>query len=386
MISAAPGDDTSGLRVEILTTPEQLEPLAERWSAMLRASVDHDALFFQSYPWVHHVAVLRQQHNKPNFRQHVAAVWRGEDLLCVWPLGLFYGNGAWLARSLDDPFGQFAGAVFAAGAPVNACIAATLRDLRTVSHAIQMEAVVDGSALHAALTKCGAQKAATSHAVVVDLRPHSTIQAFAQTINAKTRKNMRNLTNRLRRAHNVEHIVTVDTATMEPLLNLTFAARAEWLRRYGRTSAAFRDPNFRAVVSRLTQSKDMELIGFQLQAGDVSISSQWGFVHHNRYYAYMSAMNEEFAEFSPGRLHLGMVIEFCFEHGIKVIELMPPPADYKLAWSETTKALHTLALPLSLRGRAALGVANFVMPTLRRFSRKLPEGLRRGIVRRLNRN
>jgi len=353
---------------------------------MLRAGVDHDALFFQSFPWVHRVAVMRRQYSKSKFRQHVAAVWRGNDLLCIWPLGLFYGNGAWLARSLDDPFGQFAGAVFAVGAPINACVAAVLSDLRTVADAIQLEAVVEGSALSAALAKCGAKTAATSQAVVVDLRPYPTLQAFAQTVNAKTRKNMRNLTNRLRRAHNIEHIVTKDAAALEPMLNATFAARVEWLRRYGRTSAAFRDPDFRTLVSGLAQPKDLKLLGFRLQAGDVPICLQWGFIHQDRYYAYMSAMNEDFAEFSPGRLHLGMVIDFCFAHEIRVVELMPPPADYKLAWSETTKALHTLALPLTLKGRAALGVANFVMPALRRFSRALPEGVRRGIVRRLNRN
>ena len=386
MSSAAPGDDTSGLRVQILTTPEQLEPLAERWSAMLRASIDHDALFFQSYPWIHHVAVMRQQHNADNFRQHVATVWRGKDLVCIWALGLFYSNGAWLARSLDDPFGQFAGAVFAADAPVNACIAAVLSNLKTVADAIQLEGVVDGSALSTALTKCGAQKASASQAVIVDLRPYPTIQAYSQTVNAKTRKNIRNLTNRLRRTHDIDHVVTTEALASEPLLIATFDARVDWLSRYGRTSAAFQDPNFRTLVSGLAHSTDLKLLGFRLQAGDVTISSQWGFVHQERYYAYMSAMNEDFAEFSPGRMHLGMVIDFCFGYDLRVIELMPPPAEYKLAWSETTKTLNTLALPLSLRGRTALAFANVIMPALRRFSRTLPEGLRRGIVRRLNRN
>jgi CelD/BcsL family acetyltransferase involved in cellulose biosynthesis len=353
---------------------------------MLRADADHDAPFFQSPAWVQHIALSRRRQGNAAFRQHVATVWRGEDLLCIWPLGLFHENRACLARSIDDPFGQFAGVVFAAEAPTDACVAAVLWDLKAVADAIQLEAVVEGSALHAALTNHGAQSAATSYAVVVDLRPYPTIQAFAQTVNAKTRKNMRNLTNRLRRAHAVEHVVTVDTAAMEPLLTSTFASRTEWLHRYGRTSAAFRDRDFRALVSGLAGSKEIELLGFQLLAGEIPIASQWGFLHDNRYYAYMSAMNEDFAAFSPGRLHLGMVIEFCYEHGIKVIELMPPPADYKLAWSGKTKALHTLALPLTLRGRAALGFANIVMPALRRLSRKLPEGLRRGIVRRLNRN
>jgi CelD/BcsL family acetyltransferase involved in cellulose biosynthesis len=379
-----PGSD--GLRVEILTALEELPPLAERWSSLSQRAVDHEAGFFQSYPWIYHVARIRASHPPSAYRQHVAAVWQGEDLVCVWPLALFREQGAWIARSLDDPFGQFAGAVFASAADAAACVAAVLENLRRVADGLQLEAVIAGSALHGALAKAGIVELEGQKAVVVDLRPFATIKDFAATVNAKTRKNMRNLNNRLRRLHQVEHVVRLENEAMEPLIGETFDRRTAWLHENGRTSPAFRDGDYRRVATELARQSGVKLIGFSLQTDEITVSSQWGFLFAQRYYAYLSAMNQEFFEFSPGRLHLGMIIEFCYEHGIKALELMPPPADYKLAWSEEVRTLGTFAAPFSFKGRIVLGVANNFMPAVRRLSRKLPEGLRKRVVRGLNRN
>jgi CelD/BcsL family acetyltransferase involved in cellulose biosynthesis len=299
---------------------------------------------------------------------------------------LFREQGAWIARSLDDPFGQFAGAVFASEADGAICVAAVLESLRSVADGVQLEAVIAGSILHRALVKAGVGSREGQQAVVVDLRPFATIKDFAATVNAKTRKNMRNLTNRLRRLHQVEHVVRLENEVMGPLINETFDGRVAWLRENGRTSPAFRDGDYRRVVTELARQSGVKLLGFSLEAGGVTISSQWGFLYAQRYYAYLSAMNQDFFEFSPGRLHLGTIIEYCYEHGIDVLELMPPPSDYKLAWSEEVRTLETFAAPFTLKGRFALSVANDLMPAARRLSRKLPESLRKRIVRGLNRS
>lgn len=384
MIAEAVTHRDLAFRVEFLHAPTEIYALAARWTALERLNVDHDAPFFQSHAWISHLAAART--GDEGYRQFVAAVWRGGEIRCVWPLALFRRQGAWIAASLDAPYGQFAGALFAAKHDAPQCIAAVIEALRTTADGLQIEAVTRGSVLHAALTARGAATVETAQAVIVDLRPFASIKEFAQTVNAKTRKNMRNLTNRLNRAHRIEHVVTFVAEATTPILRQTYDARVAWLHKNGRTSAAFRDHGFRPAVEGLTKAPGLELLGLSLQAGETIVASQWGFAHGGRYYAYMSAMNDAFHEFSPGRLHLGMVIEFCFEHGLKVLELMPPAADYKLAWSEKTKDLDTLLLHFTLKGRAVLGFANVVMPAARRLSRSLPEGLRRRLVRRLNRD
>jgi CelD/BcsL family acetyltransferase involved in cellulose biosynthesis len=373
------------LRVEFKTDISQLPPLAQKWEELCGRQSDHDAPFFQSFAWVRHVAGIRTRGAADRYRPLVATVWRGGDLIGIWPLALRRSAGAWIARNSDDPFGQLAGVLFSDTTDVTPGVSAILTELRRQADGLHIEAVIVGSPLHAALVSCGAKASARQQAVFVDLRPYSSFKDFAQNVNSKTRKNLRNLGNRLRRAHEVEHTIATDPARLQPLLRETFEARVRWMQTNGRTSPAFRDKDFRTIVNELGDTEDIDLIAFSLTSNEASISTQWGFVYDRRYYAYMSAMNTDYDEFSPGRMHLGMVIESCFERGMKVLELMPPPSSYKLEWCGQIKDLETMILSFSIRGRLMSQLANAMIPAARRLSRALPESLRKSLVARFNR-
>ena len=85
----------------------------------------------------------------------------------------------------------------------------------------------------------------------------------------------------------------------------------------------------------LTEANGIHLLGFSFASKESALSTQWGFTYLGRYYAYMSGKNSRFDEFSPGRLHLGMVIEACKNRGIDILELMAPASEYKLTWANT---------------------------------------------------
>ena len=57
---------------------------------------------------------------------------------------------------------------------------------------------------------------------------------------------------------------------------------------------------------------------------------------------------------------------------------------YKLEWKGGTKRLETLSLPLNYKGWFAMNTVDWVIASSRRWSRALPESLRRSLVRRLN--
>jgi hypothetical protein len=102
----------SELRIEFVTDLAQLEALAGPWETLNARLADHDAPFFQSFAWSIHVARVRSSRSADRYRVCVAKVLRGARLVGLWPLSLQRHGRAWLARSLDDPFGQFAGTVF----------------------------------------------------------------------------------------------------------------------------------------------------------------------------------------------------------------------------------------------------------------------------------
>jgi CelD/BcsL family acetyltransferase involved in cellulose biosynthesis len=381
-VTAAPGN--SKLRVEFVMDIERLPALAAKWEA-LNIGRDHDAPFFQSYVWNMLVARVRTAARGKRFKLLVATVWEAEELVGLWPLSLQRTNGVWVACSLDDPFGQFAGVAFAREDQIAPGVAAIIAALRGLADALQIEAVVVGSHLHASLQRHGAEATGYQDSVVADLRPYPSFEAFTKSVNSKTRMNLRNRRNKLDALHRIEHVVAERRETLDPLLRQTFESRVSWLHRNGRTSPAFRAPEFRTLVAQLPYTDGIGLVGFAFNADATCMSSHFGFEYRGRYYAYMSAMDPAFEQYSPGRIHLGLLIESCYARGLEGVELMPPAIRYKLEWSDNTKRIETMSLPFTTKGRLALNVVGWLIPKIRSLSRLLPERLRKTLVGRINR-
>jgi CelD/BcsL family acetyltransferase involved in cellulose biosynthesis len=374
--------------VHFITQLAEMEPLAQQWEILNETASDHDAPFFQSYAWNRHIARIRLERSPDRFKLLIAVIRSGGDLIGIWPLSLQLSSGAWIARSLDDPFGQFAGVVFRRTDDVTPGIAAVVNMLRVrkLADGLRIEGLLVGSALHSALIAAGAATSEANQAVYVDLRPHATVADFRQSINKKTRKNLRNLRNRFERAHRLTELVIDDRSQLEPVLAETLAARQRWMDDYGHTSPAFRNSDFKPAITSLATAMSINLLGFCLVTDEGVASAQWGFVYLGRYYAYLSGKNPDYNEFSPGRLHLGLVIEACMARGIKFLELMAPASDYKLDWTNRTKRLDTAVIPMTIRGRITISLQKlWTTPWVRDLSHTLPEPIRKALVRKLNR-
>lgn len=362
--------------------------LEKPWNDLL-VSKD-EPLFFQSPAWLRHVAATKAAGADGSWRMCIASTWRGDRLTAIWPLSLQREGLCWIARSLDDPFGQFAGCVAADDEDPDHVIGAIARAIKAEGRAagLMIERVMEGTVLHQGLLSRGARATYSDRAAVLDLRPFDTYQDYLKTRKAKTRKNLRNALNRLQRDHDVEHEIVTDAEAVQAIMDQAFEARLDWMQEQAKTSPAFRDPLFRRLIDGLTASGlKGELIAFQLKAKDVPISVQWGFVHGGRYYAFISARNQDFDAYSPGRLHLGMVLEACFERGIDVVELMAPASDYKMNWTDETRRIDDLGLPLTAAGYLYLELWRRHGRTMvRRLYHGLPDGLRRHVADMTNRN
>lgn len=377
---------SSVLQVRFVDDLASLAALAAPWEDLNTRGSDHDAPFFQSHPWIMHVARTRLARSPSRFRLRVAALWRGSRLVGVWPLALQKTWGIWIATSLDDPYGQFAGAAFIDAATLAEGIPTVIDALRAdgAVSGMRIEAVVAGP-LHDALTAAGANRAVTGEAVCVDLHTYPSYADYAATVTSKTRKNLRNLLSRLRREAVIEQRVFEGGPALADLPLRCFDQRLDWMRRSGHTSAAFADGDFRPLVEGITSVRGLNLIGFAMLRDGQPIASQWGFLHGKRYYAYLSSRDQRFDAFSAGRIHLGHVIEVCKARGIEVLELMPPPADYKMTWANRTKPMVRFTKTFTLPGWLWIDLLHgMLLPLARRVAHRLPPDLRRRLVGRMN--
>ena len=292
---------------------DEIAGLREGWSE-LAASSDQP-LFFQSPAWLDEVAKTRRRRGSDHWRMCIVTASRGERLVAIWPLSLQREGLCWIARCLDDPFGQFAGLVIAADDDADQTIHAMIDALKTEAGAagLMIERLAEGTALYRSLTAKGAKNVFSDQSVHLDFRPFDDFQSYLKTRRSKTRKNLRNARNRLVRDHGAVHEVVTGAEEMRAVMAEAFEARLDWMQDQAKTAPAFRDPDFRALLDGLTEGEVQDhLIGFRLRAGDTPVSVQWGFVYGGRYYAFISARNPAFDAYSAGRVHLGMVLEGLF--------------------------------------------------------------------------
>ena len=113
-------------------------------------------------------------------------------------------------------------------------------------------------------------------------------------------------------------------------------------------------------------------------AAEIDLSVHWGFVHQNRYYAFMAAKNPSYDEFSPGRLHLEDVVGACAERGIATVDLLAPAMPYNSTWASTSVQVDSYGLALSARGRLMIdGWHGGLRPLLKAGLLSLPPVARR---------
>ena len=374
------------MRVRLVTDVHAIDQLRAGWQVLERAPTDHGAPFFQSYAWCRHVARLRLASSPRRFRVLIATVYDGDDLIGLWPLSLHRQTGLWVARALDYPFGQLGGFLCRHAEFIEPAMRAVLVAIRRArgADALGIDGVIEGSPLHCALISTGATTVGSNDIVQVDMRGHATFQDYQLTLNTKTRKNLRNAMNRLTRLGGVDHRVVREGAELVALVGTTFDGRLEWLRHHGKSATAFRDPDFRLLVDGVCEAAGLDQLGFALDLDGKRIASQWGFVHNDRYYAYISTRDEAFDQYSPGRLHLGLVIEACKKQGLDVLELMAPATRYKLMWSDRVTNVHDLWLPLTARATVTMGVLDTLTPAARSIVRALPLRLRSRLADKVN--
>jgi CelD/BcsL family acetyltransferase involved in cellulose biosynthesis len=372
-------------RVARLTSLDALEALAPEWTA-LEARTKR-ATFFQSAAWS--LAACRPLAGQTEITDVlVFAVYRGLDLVAVAPFKIISRGPVRLAVDLTDPFGQYGDVLIADGVDALTVMTHVIEALRNTANldGLLMRRVRADSPARHVVDLGGFKASAADAAPYVDLRPHATFDSYYSGVNAKTRKNLRNLRNRMARGAPVTHRV-VDNDDIANVIAESFEGRLRWLEQQGLPSTAFDDPVFRAFVERigeLGRRGELTLLAMGLYCGDVPVSLQWGFVHGGRYYAYIAARNPDFDAYSPGRIHLEEVIRTCHARGIEVCDFLAPGARYKFTWTDDATEVLDIAVPFSFKGRLLLDLWNRRLRVMAKaVYARLPPSLRQIAMRLL---
>ncbi len=374
-----------GAGIAVATDRKAFAALGREWR-QLDGTATNPSLF-QSFAWC---STVFDHHERtgPHFEPLVVSLRERGKLVGLLPLQLKRLGPVRFATGFGEPYQQYTDVLLTPDAPTDAAARLLEAACRLPNcDGLHLLKVRDDSALAPLLAARNAIRGNEDAAPFVDLAPFPDFKAYHATVNAKTRKNMRNARNRLSRGGTLSHRVLSEPTEIAALVERAHSGRERWLEAQGLTSRAFRDPTFADFTRAIAEPGDeiaISVMAMSLMLDETPIADQWGFVFNGRYYAYVATWAPEFEEASPGKLHLEEVIRTCKARGCTVADFLMPAARYKFTWASEAMPVADYALPLSLSGRLALSTwAARVRPFLKRTALKLPTGLRSRAARLL---
>lgn len=365
------------LRMNVVRTREAFDTMAHQWAG-LETQVD-GAVLFQGSGWARAIFDFEAARGNKDFDPVVVTLTDGQRLVAVLPLERIRSHSRTILTALGNAFSQYSDVLIAPGLEPRDAVARLLRT--AISSApcdmVSFLKVRSDSQLAKGMPANHVVTGTEQGAPYVALNAFDDFAAYFQTIKPKTRKNMRNDRNRLERDGAVEHHVAATPEEALGVVERTLSGRANRLKDQGLSSRAFRDTTFMDFCTSLPNRADVPILAMSLLHKGEPIAEQWGFVHKQRYYAFVASRDFGNSDESPGKLHLGEVINACADRGLLGADLMVPVMPYKLTWATEVVTVTDYALPVTPRGVLMINLWDKTLrPMLKRAVLNMPKGLR----------
>ncbi len=148
-----------------------------------------------------------------------------------------------------------------------------------------------------------------------------TWEEFWKTLSSKMRRDLNNKTNKISKTGEWEFIITRQDPNLDEIM-YTIKTIEDNSRRLGTQKAYFTDDKnmifMKSFLESCLKNKWFDFSHISLDGKIIAILL--GFIHNNKYYAYLMTFDEEYYNLSPGKLLLNEKIKWCFEHGDEVNE------------------------------------------------------------------
>ena len=379
-------DQPAKLAAKTLTTLAEVESISTLWLA-LEERCDNALTYFQTYVWCRNwIAIFCGIPGQPV--PHVRTVWRGDELVCVWPL-MISGGGVRRMENLGDPHSQYCNILSLPEADVARDAVAELLLVglleRSACDVAVFKPVPMGSGLENALSRIMPPiRGYANQASVLDLAQYNSSADYSAKLGKVQKRNRNRRRNHLARLGALDfRVIWPDNPEYAPLVRQAAAMKRRWLAGTSRYSAGFSMAEYEEFLAQL--SGDAAALAGAclsvLRAGDRVVALELGFIRKRHYYAYLGGFDWELRGLSPGKVQMDMTVGWLIDNGISAYDLLANPAEYKKSWSNQDIALGGFAAPLTWRGHFyAEAWLPVIRPAIKRLHGMISEMVRRLIV------
>jgi CelD/BcsL family acetyltransferase involved in cellulose biosynthesis len=166
-----------------------------------------------------------------------------------------------------------------------------------------------------------------------DLGQFTDSENFLESLKASLRGDIRR---QIRRIGELGPLSLYQYNTVEEALNIL----PQFLKLHSdRWPGAYKAPEFhKNLIVYGLKSGIIQLTS--LKSGDKTLSYHLGFTQNKTYYYYMPAIDPEYENLSPGKVHLFKFVERAIADGIKIFDHLRGDENYKEGWTTSVQSLY----------------------------------------------
>ena len=346
------------MKFETLNSWKDVLREARMWLDLERRATDISP--FQTWGWTH--AWIRHfgQENEQCHPFVIVARDRDGSPLALLPLQLDRHVGMRRITWLTMPALQYGGLL--ATPMTRERLAAVLDGFLEILHLQSADFVSLPLLPPALLEKFGA--ACSTFQVVdhtatfrVNLSAFENWRAFELQLKPSARRARKKRLNRLKREGNVSLVVHPAGSVPEELLVRALAWKSAWLEERGLADSLPNHPAFRGFLHALLAHPGQEdergrWLAAALLLDERPLALDVGMALDGVFHAWFSAYDPAYSRFSPGKVALWLMLQWCMENGLQVYDMLANPAPYKIDWANEKQPLGVMVKSLSAGGLA----------------------------------
>ena len=170
-----------------------------------------------------------------------------------------------------------------------------------------------------------------------ELKQYENIDAFLASLSASLRGDLRRQMRRLKEVGNLKYTEYSDLASAKLIVQGLLKAHKD------RWPNAYKAANFHSNLIEIgLPSKLVHLSTLSLN--DEIISWHLGFESESTYYYYMPAIDKNYSNFSPGKLHLLLLTEQAIDKKLQFFDHLRGAENYKAGWTNNRIPLFEISI------------------------------------------
>ncbi len=345
--------------LDCLTNMQEMVLIAAEWK-QLEQNCGETYIFFQSFDWCHQWcnSFTQAGDEKARPRIKIYILRRNGELVLVWPMMIVKTvAGLDILTFLTEPHGQYGNIICDRKKLPVAVGKRVWKHIRKNNDAVNLNQYPQSSLLKEIIDGDGVVEKFENFASVLDLTEFENWDDYRASLGRNIRKRRNKRRNRLSRLGNVNFEVHFGgTQRYRELVDLALQMKQVWLQKTGRRATVLGQESTRDFLVGLTgqisptSSLPQGAVLTALTLEGKPIGVEIGMCLDGHYYFYLGAFDWDYRDFTPGKIQIEKTQEWAKNIGLKKFDFLGNPAEYKLTWTNSSTALESRSVPVSMRG------------------------------------